>query len=55
MASVDQSKTIGISEKPLLVSPDGVNSGSVHILKGSHIGIDSDFTHSVEVHGSPNL
>jgi hypothetical protein len=50
MASIDHNK--GNNEKPHLMSPD-VNSGSVHILKSSHIGIDSDFTHSVDL-TSPN-
>jgi hypothetical protein len=35
------------------MSPVDVTSGSVHILKSSHIGIDSDFTHSVDIN-SPN-
>lgn len=51
MTSVDHIKNS--NEKPLLVSPEQA-SGSVHILKSSQIGVDSDFTHSVDIQ-SPNL
>ena len=46
MASIDHNK--GSNDKPHLVSPD-INSGSVHILKGSQINIESDFTQSVDI------
>lgn len=40
------------NEKPALISPD--THGSIFVQKNSHLGIESDFTHSVDGVASPN-